>query len=727
MRHRRGLWQFIVLVSLIGLSFSRQGEPCVIIPAEASEKRTTPASNWYGGQQSTARPPVSLPHVHELVQTSPLPPPGQVDLAYLLSIDDPSSGQATVTMTVRGLSTDQLQIEEHGYHGLYVSVLSLSAWDSTGEPLSVQHVPDSGTTYFEQQADVWQIQCAGESQITVAYAVRPGLVDSEYEHRGYIAPDFALLAGDYVFLVPRSCAVGSVSVAFDLPSGWEAYTPWTWHDGTYDPTIAEAYVLDSLTVSVFALGQFDIYTQNVGSTVADVAAYRDWPGELKEELAGRSWEILKYQTSVFGGSVGEYYLALFCPMAPDGKRVYGGEWSTSQGYSIPWDGSSWGGWDMFAHQVFHRWNGWAWGMSGYYSWFGEGPNVFYEMKTITELRISRPYGDMEDELRRYYDTYVDEYLGTGRDQPLASSGPDSFLVYRKGAMVAFLMAREIYSRTDGAHKFDDLLEQLVSKYGHYNGSCSEECLKAELALLTGSDFAQFFDDYVYGTTPLPMDWAFEDSDGDELSNALEIGWDTHPGRPDTDGDGYNDAVEVSAHTDPLDPFSIPYLAYIPVVDRNYTKPMLPFTIDGHRDDWEPYQPCASDPPGDTSGGPHTDLKAVFLQRGPNYVYVMVEPYGPPLLSEAVIELNVDVVGSAGTWELHTNITPAGELYAWTYRDPDGALQEYPISGESVAWGNVMELRVPLYRLGNPSQISLSYVNFWCEVGGEWIWVDVIQP
>lgn len=649
-------------------------------------------------------------------------------LDYVLTITNPPSGQATVTMSISNLSTGTFEVEEHGYHGLYVNVLSLSAHDSSGNPLPVEHLPDSGSVYFGQPADVWRVQCGGATQIVIQYTVKPGLTDPGHGHRGYIAPDFAMLAGEYVFLVPKGSPADTVTVSFDLPAGWSAYTPWPRQGNIYDPSIPGLDVIESLSISDFALGQFDVYTRTIGTTEVAVAVYHHWAADVKEKLAQWSWRIFDYQTSVFGDSVGTYYLAIFSPVAPDGSDIYAGEWSTSQGYSIrlEGDGSFWGKWDMFAHQIFHRWNGWAWGMGGYYSWFGEGPNVLYEMKTITELRIARPYGDMEHQLQQYYTTYLNDYVALGRDRPLASWGLDEFLVYRKGAMVAFLMAKEIYLRTDGAHSFDEFLQVLFDKYGHYAAPCSEECLKTELAALTGTDFTEFFDDYVYGTETLPMDWAFLDNDGDGLSNALEIGWDTHPERSDSDGDGYDDAIEVRAGSDPLDPLSIPHLVYLPVIARDYASPELPINIDGEGQDWHLYEPAATDPQGDTIGGPHTDMKAVFAETDSNYAYCMVEAYDPPLLSEATIELNLDLVSADGnTWELHTNIHSDGSFHAWVDTNNDGIWEEYPISGVLTAWGNVMELRLPLRRIGNPSQVRVTFVNFWCSVSGQWRWVDMI--
>jgi hypothetical protein len=126
--------------------------------------------------------------------------PNGVAIDYVLAIDSPGSGQANVTMTVSNLSTGTFQVEEHGYHGLYVHVLELSARDADGNPLIVERLPDAGTEWHGQQADVWRVECSGLPQIVIQYTAQPGLTGHEH---GYIAPDFAALSGEYVFLVPK--------------------------------------------------------------------------------------------------------------------------------------------------------------------------------------------------------------------------------------------------------------------------------------------------------------------------------------------------------------------------------------------------------------------------------------------------------------------------------------------------------------------------------------------
>jgi Bacterial TSP3 repeat len=58
---------------------------------------------------------------------------------------------------------------------------------------------------------------------------------------------------------------------------------------------------------------------------------------------------------------------------------------------------------------------------------------------------------------------------------------------------------------------------------------------------------------VYTMAPL-------DTDGDGLSDSLEVTLGTNPLLPDTDGDRLNDGVEIAHGSNPLDPASYPSLA-----------------------------------------------------------------------------------------------------------------------------------------------------------------------
>lgn len=505
-----------------------------------------------------------------------------INVHYDLRIEDPSSGNILILMHVNNISSEFFEIEEHGYQGLYVNVISLKAYTLSGSTLSVIHLPDSGTSWqtnidAPQQADVWKIQCSGERSIVVEYLVRPGLIGRYNGHRGYVGPDFAVFAGEHVFLVPRGSVLNSMTVAFSVPLGWHVYTPWTRTKKTYDITSNNMTTIDNLSNTVIALGHFDLYRRRIANTKFAVAVYGMWPLEMKKEIAKTAATLFDYFTKVFTSDPGGYYLAVFCPKAIDEQHVYGGEWSTSQGFSIEIfsDGSYWPRWDVFAHQLFHRWNGFAWGMAGYHAWFVDGPDRFYELKTMERFGTHSPWLTPEQQISQYWTKYLTEYVAKGIDLPMVYQTTDPFLIYDKGALVTFLIAKEIVQRTNNTVNMDTFLTLLFNKYGFYKQPCDEECLKRELNVLTDSDFTEFFDKYIYGSETLPFDWAFADDDGDGLSNFKEICWDTNPSVPDTDSDGYNDLDETQHGSDPVVFASTPGISinqglfrYWPCIDAN---------------------------------------------------------------------------------------------------------------------------------------------------------------
>lgn len=476
------------------------------------------------------------------------------DLNYQLIIEHPGSGEAIIRMTVSNLSSDIFEVEEHGTQDFYINVLSLSARDAEGTDLAVEHFPDSGTcnTYFGSCADLWRIHCAGNSRIIIEYVVRPGVKHKKYDWPvGLIGPDFAMFSGERVFLVPKPEAgsFDSVHVSFVLPPGWAACTPWPQEGDKYNPFLAVDYTsqktLDGLCLSTLAFGQFEYSMYMAGSTEVRVAAYSSWSTEIKNHLVQSSRQIFEYLTSVWGASVGDIYLAIWAPTTEDGKRIGGGEWFNSRGdcVYIYSDGSFYVDWHEFAHQVFHRWGGFGtWDLAGE-GWFIEGPDVFYEWKIGTRFPLTGHYGNMEEEIGQYYEQYLEEYVYAGLDAPVAvrehdgSNYPtDYFIRYYKAAMVNFLIAKEIVRLTNGQYTFNNLLQSLLRKYQeHQISDWYSETVRAELGILTGTDWIQFFDDYVYGTVALPMEWAFGDDDGDGLSNANEIGWDKNPLKKDSHG------------------------------------------------------------------------------------------------------------------------------------------------------------------------------------------------
>jgi hypothetical protein len=103
---------------------------------------------------------------------------------------------------------------------------------------------------------------------------------------------------------------------------------------------------------------------------------------------------------------------------------------------------------------------------------------------------------------------------------------------------------------------------------------------------------------------------------------------------------------------------------------------------------------------------------------------MVEAWGIPINPSAILELNFDYMpGSLDRWgsssELHTNIRP-NTFSAWI--DSIDGMQPFAINGYSIAYGDVLEMRIPLSELPGAQyfRATRGYLHFNGSVcDGDW--------
>jgi predicted metalloprotease with PDZ domain len=101
------------------------------------------------------------------------------------------------------------------------------------------------------------------------------------------------------------------------------------------------------------------------------------------------------------------------------------------------------------------------------------------------------------------------------DAPLARVGgvPLSvkqleFIVYCKGALVAYLLDREIERRAGHRFSLDDIVRAIWAEHGPRKGLLAYDRVQTILLQVTGSDFSDFLTAYVFGSDPviLPGLW-----------------------------------------------------------------------------------------------------------------------------------------------------------------------------------------------------------------------------
>lgn len=194
---------------------------------------------------------------------------------------------------------------------------------------------------------------------------------------------------------------------------------------------------------------------------------------------------------------------------------------------------------LVAHELFHLWNGIYLRTSrehefGYMLWFMEGFTDHYAYLTLFRAGIMG-----HDDYVAWFNRTVSAY----RQNPLAlttsvENGGDLFftsvefrnLVYHKGALMASLMDRQIRMHTGHEKALDDLMVSLFNDAKILEQGLTHGRLLVALERLTGAGWDGFFEHYVSGTEPLPIEEL--EPAADRLPGPTPPGYPPGPGQSD---------------------------------------------------------------------------------------------------------------------------------------------------------------------------------------------------
>lgn len=161
------------------------------------------------------------------------------------------------------------------------------------------------------------------------------------------------------------------------------------------------------------------------------------------------------------------------------------------------------------HEVFHGWNNGALIIaSDAEYWFSEGVANYYGHRYagVAEYQLW-----MDGQL----DFYNEDILGTEYDLSLVelgrtlgddSSYPYIQAVFYKGALVSYLIDKRL---NENGLNFDYLLRYLYNNFDYGDKQISNEDIRNALNDISGEDWSGFFDDYIFGKTPLKFYGPFQ--------------------------------------------------------------------------------------------------------------------------------------------------------------------------------------------------------------------------
>ena len=252
-----------------------------------------------------------------------------------------------------------------------------------------------------------------------------------------------------------------------------------------------------------------------------IIAFNKGIGEIDEfdrsYFARYARNVWNYYWEIFKGFPFGKYTILFL----NGPSQRDGEWGVGYEVAYPWRNNSGPYCKDFivhSHGIFHAWlSGGNGGINPKINkrekWFFEGFTSYYDVRSWALFSENiRELEDIEQDFHYFIAnvhlwTYLNKIKGTKDDIPLIQMGyrfegtNKAEFYYRKGALVAYLLDKELNS--DGSN-LDNLLKYIYRRFAYgLKKFTAEDILDASEAL-TGEDYNQFFNDYVFGKGSLPL-------------------------------------------------------------------------------------------------------------------------------------------------------------------------------------------------------------------------------
>ena len=267
-----------------------------------------------------------------------------------------------------------------------------------------------------------------------------------------------------------------------------------------------------------------VFSKVLHATEVIIAIHKDnkQPASYHEEFAEFVWNTFHIHWQVFQGYPYEtFYVKVLSPNSNQdfvsaiaiGFVVVTNPQMSNIGvswYSTPWEYRQ-----LVTHEMFHAWNGeFIMDIGNHINhvrpeyWFVEGATHYYGYRGTPDDLAFYQFR-FKDSWQRYTD-----WIGTKYDIPVVEMSKAEVTtnewqygqnVREKGACLFYLLDKELMAM---GMSLDDLMRYMYENYGLKEKRFSTIEILNALNTITERDWSEFFDKYVYGTEPLPLDGRF---------------------------------------------------------------------------------------------------------------------------------------------------------------------------------------------------------------------------
>lgn len=189
----------------------------------------------------------------------------------------------------------------------------------------------------------------GRTRIMVSYVVHLGTRDGNAHTgftgraAGFAGDRYAFATGRSLFLTPHdSRRVGHVGVAFVLPAGWSAVTPWpvdSTHpaagaSATFAPGVAGASPVQDLVWAPLGFGRFTERQETIAGTRFRFAVEAGIGGAMADSTVATLTAIARTVTRAMGRGLGAEFTTVVVPENPNGDEAMAEGWVDGYGGTL---------------------------------------------------------------------------------------------------------------------------------------------------------------------------------------------------------------------------------------------------------------------------------------------------------------------------------------------------------------------------------------------------------
>lgn len=446
---------------------------------------------------------------------------------YNLSMPEPHTHYFEVSITCKNPEQDTIAFKMPVWApGSYLvrefarNVENFNAVDKTGKVLPVT----------KTSKNTWKVARGGSDEITASYKVYANEVSVR---TSVLNATHGFVSGTSVFMYIEGLQNKPLKLNV------KPYEAWSKVSTGLSRVVSEQFTFtapdyDILADSPLEIGNHQVWQFTAAGVPHEVAMYGDGNYD-KEQLLIDMRKIVEASTAVFGENPNQRYVFIVHNLD---NRGGGLEHLNSTAMQVDrWnyepDSKYLGFLGLTAHEYFHLWlvkrlrpvqlgpfnyekenyTHLLWVMEGFTSYYDElllyRSNFFNENEYLNKLAASinsienQPGNNVQPVAMASFDAWIKAY------RPDENSINTTVSYYTKGSVLAAMLDLQVISATEGKKNLDDVLQYLYKKYyKELDRGMTNDELQAAFEKISGKNFDDFFEKYVFGTESIPYEKYF---------------------------------------------------------------------------------------------------------------------------------------------------------------------------------------------------------------------------